>query len=156
MANVSVLIGTDKGLVDILGAILTPIIALLALYIAFMQWRTNDKRRRSEYFDRRIAVYEAIAHYLRDLLALGRIEQGADVKFLRDTTIVSFLFGKNIKALVDEIFQKSGELKSCQDVQDKLSGEDLRMNLAKQGETKEWLRQQLNTLPKKFSKYLRL
>jgi hypothetical protein len=151
-----VLIDPDRDLIDVFSALLTPIIALLAAYIAYMQRHTNERRRKSEYFDRRIAVYEAIAQYLGKVLALGRVENDTEMKFLSDTTNVFFLFGADVRTFVLDILKKSQELHTLQTMQDQLSGKNLEDSLAKHDEIIGWFNHELRGLEKSFKRYLSL
>ena len=45
---------------------LTVIIALIALWIAYQQWRINDLRLRHELYDRRLNVYKSLRKLLND------------------------------------------------------------------------------------------
>lgn len=142
--------------IDVLSALLTPAIAFFAIVVAGMQWRINHKRLKNEYFDRRIAVYEAIAAYISNILTSGAIKNNAETKFLRDTKNVFFLFGSDIRTFIDEIYKKSTDLYALQKMQHTLSGGGLAGNLNKQSEIKHWFREELCSLQDRFKKHLSL
>ena len=149
-------IDNQKDWIDILSALLTPAIAFFAIIVAGMQWRINHKRLKSEYFDRRIAVYETIAGYISDILTSGVIKDNVETKFLRDTRNVLFLFGSDIKTFVDEIYKKSTDLHALQAMERNLSGGNLEDNLNKQSEIKHWFSKELSSLQERFKKHLSL
>jgi hypothetical protein len=151
-------IDNHKDWIDILKAFLTPTIALFGIFIGFMQWWTNHKRLKIEYFNRRIAVFDAIGKYIAEILISGGIDNNAETKFLRDTRNVFFLFGNDddIKTFVDEIYKKSTDLHALEAMQRTLSGQHLEMNLNKQGEIKDWFKKELRGLQERFKKYLSL
>jgi len=74
-------IDNHKDWIDILKAFLTPTIALFGIFIGFMQWWTNHKRLKIEYFNRRIAVFDAIGKYIAEILISGGIGNNAETKF---------------------------------------------------------------------------
>jgi len=47
-------------LVRVLGALLTPLIAIVAAYIAWQQWRIKRTELHLALYDRRLAVYKAV------------------------------------------------------------------------------------------------
>jgi len=60
-------------LVETPSALLTPLIALIAIYIAFQQHGINKLRLRHELYERRIAVYEAVQKHLSKISGAGQI-----------------------------------------------------------------------------------
>lgn len=54
ISNLTVYSGQNiKDWIDILSALLTPVIAILTVTIAFFQWQTNEKKRKQDLFDMR-------------------------------------------------------------------------------------------------------
>jgi len=49
-----------KDWVDYLAALLTPTIAILGVYFARQQWKTNRRRLKNELFDRRYEYFIAV------------------------------------------------------------------------------------------------
>ena len=47
-------------MIEISTALLTPIIAIIATYIAYQQWKTNQLKLNLERYDRRLEVYEEV------------------------------------------------------------------------------------------------
>ena len=143
----------DKNWIDVLPALSTPIIAIIAgIVIGFLQWHINQKRLQNELFNRRIDLYEKITSYIANILTRGSLENGADNQFFRDTKHVTFIFGKDIEEYVNEIYNKSLDLNllktQAQPLQDKA--------LSKQREIKKWFENELNNVQKRFIKYLKL
>ena len=54
------LVQPEKTWIDILTALLTPMLAVFAALIAYLQWRTNELKRKNDYFDRRYNFYKRI------------------------------------------------------------------------------------------------
>lgn len=57
-----------KNIINILSALLTPTIAILGLYIAYQQWKSNETKRRQELFNLR---YEHLFLKTNELIKLG-------------------------------------------------------------------------------------
>lgn len=57
-----------KDIINILSALLTPTIAILGLYIAYQQWKSNESKRRQELFDLR---YENLFVKINELINLN-------------------------------------------------------------------------------------
>ena len=54
-----------KPYVDLFAALLTPVIAIIATYIAYQQYRANQLKLRHEPYDRRLLLYNAVAEFLQ-------------------------------------------------------------------------------------------
>jgi len=150
-------IDNQKDWIDILSALLTPIIAISAIVVAVVQCRINRKRLKNEHFDRRIAVYETIKDYIGHVWTNGDIERDAEYIFLCNSGNVFFLFGSDIKVYVDEIFKKSSDLHALKKTESGLSGVGLENNLDKQDVIKSWFGEEVkNGLQERFKKHLTL
>lgn len=88
--------------IDIFKALLTPAIGILAIVIAFQQWRTNRNKLKLELFDKRFAVFQATRSFLSSVLRDGRVTHEAletyrlgiiDSVFLLDSATSEFLWG---------------------------------------------------------------
>jgi|SRR5882672_5537469 len=55
-------------ILEISKALLTPLIAIVATYIAWQQWRTNKQKLLLERYDRRLRVYEEVRKILSVIL----------------------------------------------------------------------------------------
>jgi hypothetical protein len=95
-----------------LQALLAPTVAIIAVYIAFRQHRTNQEKLRLDLYEKRLAVY----HALKDLL--GAVMRDADLKIevLRDFALRSgeavFLFGPDITEYLDQVKKTAIQLRA--------------------------------------------
>lgn len=137
-----------------LSGLLTPLIAVLAAYIAWQQWCTNQLRLKHELFDRRYALYEKITSFIAEILVQGKVPANAETRFLRETKTVIFLFGKEIQSFTEEIYRKAVDLHALEATLENLHGEELSRNVAKQREIKDWFSAQLNGCTARFSRFL--
>jgi hypothetical protein len=143
-------------MIDFFSGLLTPIIAILAAYIAWQQWRTNNLRLKHELFDRRYDLYVKITSYLATSLTTGRIEPNSEMQFLRDTKAVDFLFDKQIHDFVHEIYSNAVKLYTLNTMENRLTGQALHDNVDGQRKIKDWFSEQLGGCTDRFAKYLSL
>ena len=80
-------------LIDILSASLTPIIAILGSYIAYQQWKTNEKSRKQSLYDYR---YEKIfkpvldiCNKIMDSIKDGKIENIEEINKLQNAKLIN-------------------------------------------------------------------
>src|SRR6266516_5413509 len=91
--------------IEVLQALSTPAIALLALVIGYFQWRTSHQRAVVELFEKRMAVYDAIRAVMAEVLREGAIPDKAPGEFIRVVDKVEFLFGPEVKKYLDNLYQ---------------------------------------------------
>lgn len=66
-------ISVQKDWVDYLSALLTPtVVAILGLYIAYRQWRTEEAKLRHELFEKRYKQFDAVRNFVGDVLECER------------------------------------------------------------------------------------
>ena len=103
-------VSEGSSVVDCLAALLTPLIAIIAVYIAYQQSLTNRRRLELDLYDRRLRIYEATVEYISAVQASFRPTLNDHWKFRRTTAEVDFLFGSDIKGYLDELFKHGLEL----------------------------------------------
>ena len=150
------MIPPDKDWIDLLQALLTPVIGGFGIYIAIQQHSINKKRFKFELYDKRYDVYQKIAAFIAEILTSGRVEPGADINFLRDTKTVGFLFNSEAKEYTEEIYKKVVDLDTLQKTEKSSDSDRLGKNLDKQTEIKMWFKDELAGLENRFAKYLRI
>ena len=90
----------QKDWVDIISALLVPTLAIAGVIIAFLQWRTNELKRKQELFDRRYAFYQKIRKNYFDYAVSEENYDKTDFFDLAEEAL--FLFGSEIeKHIVD-------------------------------------------------------
>jgi hypothetical protein len=97
-----------------LAAALTPLLAILAAYIAYQQHRTARHRLRLDLYDRRFRVYVALVDCLCGILSAQNItveELDQRLRALQShTTEVAFLFGSEVSDFISTIIPKVARL----------------------------------------------
>ena len=144
-------------MIEMLSGLLTPLIAVLAVYIAWKQWHTDHLRLKYELFDRRYAIFEKITSFIATILAQGKVPANAATQFVRETKTAIFLFDdKELQNFIEEIYQKTVALHALEATLENLQGLEQSSNIEKQQEIKGWFTSQLNACSERFSRFLSL
>lgn len=152
----------EKDWIDILLAMLTPTIAILGIYIAYQQMRTNhrnqetnSKRFKHELYERRFDIYIEAATLLRNIVLLGgNVTDNMLTKYWSSINASQFLLSEELTAYLEELGDKAEDLKT------KIiegQGTDNLANCAKErSELKKWFHAQRGVLNEKFYNFLKL
>lgn len=105
-------------------ALLTVAIAAMVAIVTWRQWHTDRARLKQDLFDRRYVNYEKIAAFPAILMMEGRVCEGADRQFLRETKLAYFAFGCNeaVKNVVDRLYSISVNLIAAEEEFKELEG----------------------------------
>ncbi|MFK7848529.1 MAG: hypothetical protein AB8G77_24795, partial [Rhodothermales bacterium] len=60
---------------------MTPLIAGIAIYVAWQQWRTNRQKLKLDLFDKRFAIFQSTRTFLSTVLRDGRVNREDLEKF---------------------------------------------------------------------------
>ena len=140
-------------------ALLTPVIAIVATYIAWQQWKTNQLKLHLDRYDRRLKVYEEVRQILSIIVRDTKASYDDLLKFKRAVSEADFLFGPDIPAYIEEIYQRgvklqywSGEYRDYS--QPKPEGYDHQKVCDGMHAEGVWLSAQFDPAHQKFKKYL--
>ena len=136
----------DK-LVRVFSALLTPVIALLATYIAWQQHKTNRNQFRLALLDKRIKVFNAARELIATVLKKAKIDSDSLAKFLWETRESAFLFGPDITAYLDELYGKGADVFAFE-------GAGVEEDRKQRKEALLWFGRQGDELKVKFGKYM--
>jgi len=143
---------------SVLAALLTPVVALFALFIAYRQWKTAQNKLKLDLFERRLQVYEAARDFISSIMTSGRTSGEREFKYLSGTRGAVWLFDQAIVEYLDkEIWSKVCDLGALQaELEGEPVGETRTKNVQRQREVKEWLTEQLRVMERKFEPFLKL
>lgn len=146
-------------IIDISKALLTPVIAVVATYIAWQQWQTNKHTLALEKYDRRIRIYEEVKKILSIILRDADASYEDLLKYITSVSEADFLFGPEISEYLDEIYKRGLSLRrwnmEYKDyTQVKPEGYDHEKVVNCMHEELEWLTHQFDPAKEKFRKYL--
>jgi hypothetical protein len=142
--------------IDISKALLTPVIAIVAGYIAWQQLKTNRRKLKLDLFEKRYAVFEKIGEFIGSILTSGKVGSGKDMQFLVDTKAVGLLFSEDISTFVSEIYRKAVRLHTLDAELEGTQGPQRISNIEAQREIKDWYGEALEGLEARFREYLKL
>ena len=93
-------------MIEISKALLTPLIALLATYIAWQQWRTNKQKLKLEKYDRRLSVYQEVKKILSIVHRDAKASPEDLLSFRSSVSEADFLFGSEVVDYIDKIYNR--------------------------------------------------
>jgi hypothetical protein len=128
-------------------AFLTPLIAVIATYIAWQQYMTNKNQLRLALFERRLEIFDSTGELIATVLQQGKIEDGDLMKFLRKTREDEFLFGPDIASYLHELYGKAVDIYSLEGALDE---EPRKQRVA----ALKWFSGQGDEAKRKFGRYL--
>jgi hypothetical protein len=141
-----------------LAALLTPTIALVAVYIAWQQWRTNRNKLKFELFERRYAFYEAAKELIGKIVGSGKATDNDTYQYLVKVKGARFIVGDKVADYLEETLYRKVTLLTA--LHSELEGvtdqDERRKNVQRQREVKEWIQAQYDVLDKLFKPLLRL
>ena len=98
--------------IDILKALLTPTIAVVAVYIAYQQWKTNQQKLIWARYDRRLHVYEEVRRILSIITRDADVSYDELLEFRTSVSEADFLFGPEIMDYIDTLYKRGVKLHS--------------------------------------------
>lgn len=146
-------------ILEVSKGLLTPLIAVVATYIAWQQWKTNEQKLVLDRYDRRLKVYEEVRKILSIILRDAKAGYEDLLEFRTAVSEADFLFGPEIPAYIDEIYKHGVQLQywsreyrdSNQPV---LEGYDHKKVVDGMHVELNWLVAQFDPAKEKFKKYL--
>jgi hypothetical protein len=150
---------TWQSVVNIFSALLTPVIAIIATYIAWQQWKANELKLRLERYERRLSIYQDVIKMLSLIMCDADAKVEDLMTFRANTAEADFLFGPEIPKYIDEIFSRGLKLKTANDDyrhagQENPPGYDHSKVVKEIDAQLRWLTDQFNPAKEKFAKYL--
>ena len=147
--------------IDVSKALLTPLIAIVATYIAWQQWQTNKHKLILEKYDRRLKVYEEVKKILSIILRDADASHEDHLKFITSVSEADFLFGQEIPEYIKEVYKRGLNLRRWNReyrdyTQKKPVGYDHEKGVNNMHEELKWLAEQFDPAKDKFRKYLNI
>jgi hypothetical protein len=144
--------------VEVLSALLTPTIAVVATYIAYQQHRTNKLKVRADLYDRRMQVFNAVTDLLGHIGGAAAIDLDQLRVFLQKTRESYFLFGDEIPEYLNQLYEAGVDLRhqTKKLFSDLPVGPERTRLAAENGVLVKWFLDQFEVAQTKFGKYLRL
>ncbi len=99
-----------KEYVEVSNALLTPLIAILALYIAWRQYRVEHHSLNNQLYERRYAVFKAFMAYLSDIMREAKTSYQRTGQFYAEASEAEFFFSGAIGSKREELYSKGLDL----------------------------------------------
>jgi hypothetical protein len=144
---------------EVFKGLLTPLIAVVTAYIAWQQWRTNERKAKLDRYDRRLRIYQRVIEFIGIATRDFKPEPRDVITFNADTAEADFLFGSEIHAYIRELAQRAmksraAHLEYRDYTQQPPPGYDHKKVTDEMHKQSEWLAEQYEAAPQKFRKYL--
>src|SRR5450759_1555324 len=97
---------TWQTVVAVFSALLTPLIAIIATYIAWQQWRGNELKLRLDRYEKRLRIYQEVVKVIGFLMRDANMKLEDLMAFRANTAEAAFLFGPEITKYIEEIFSR--------------------------------------------------
>lgn len=97
---------TFKEYVEIFSALLTPLIAILATYIAWQQYKLQHSAFNVQMYERRYTVFKAFMSFLAEIMREGKVTYQRLGQFYAEASEADFLFGNEVQNLREELYKK--------------------------------------------------
>jgi hypothetical protein len=152
---------TCTELLELSKALLTPLVAIVATYIAWQQWKTNRLKLKLDRYDRRFKVYEEIQKILSIIRRDGKASYDDLLNFRTSVAQADFLFEPEIADLIAEIYRHGVKLMYWTEqyrdyTQDRPPGYDNQKITDGMKAELNWLDSQFEPVKEKFQRYLRI
>lgn len=146
-------------IIEISKVLLTPVIAIIATYIAWQQWQTNHQKLNLDRYDRRLHVYEEVRKILSIIARDAKASTEDLLKFRTSVSEADFLFGPEIPEYIDQLYKRGLKLwlwneKYRDYTQEKPEGYDHEKVVDEMHKELTWLTEQFEPAKEKFQKYL--
>lgn len=146
-------------MIETFSGLLTPMIAVTTALILYWQFRLEKNRWRLALWDKRYPVFEATRQYLSFIIINANITQEELYKFQRNSKDKEFLFGRDIREYLNELYNKGNDLiyhtRQIEALEKKDNKEEKRLRLIdEQTELMAWFLKQVEESKKLFGEYL--
>jgi uncharacterized ubiquitin-like protein YukD len=144
---------------QVLSSMLTPLIAIVALYIAWQQWKTNQHKLVMDQYDRRLRIYEEVRKILSIVLRDANVSMDDLLRFRTSVSEADFLFGTEIVEYIDDIYRRGLDLNHWaseyrDNTQVKPAGYDHKIVVDGKHRQLSWFKEQFEPAKQRFKKYL--
>ena len=146
-----------KPILDVFEALLTPLIAVIAVYIAYRQHRNDKLKIKLDIYDRRLKIYEELRNLFGYVLRNGKMATQELLLFKSNTMQAEFLFEDEVPRYLDEVYKKGLTLHLTGE---QLDGDGLRVGAERTRVAQEnsdhltWFTEQIVVAKNKFKRYL--
>lgn len=144
-----------KHCVEISSSLLTPIIGIVASIILILQYLLARRTWRLNLYDKRYPVYLETMSFIASVVRDGEVNKEELLKFLRNSRDKEFLFKKDTRIYLNDLYKKGLQLMRVQKKHESLPvGEELNKKANEESELLEWFSKQFDYAKELFGQYL--
>ena len=88
----------------ILSGLLTPLIAIITLYIAWQQYMINKRKYKLDLYEKRLQIYGEVKKMLGTVMANATVSDINLMEFITSTSEADFLFDQEITNYIKNIY----------------------------------------------------
>src|ERR1700730_7425228 len=92
---------TDLNWTTVLSALLTPVVAVLGVFVTYRLGSTAQNKLKLDLFDRRLLVYDAARELISSIMTSGKTSPEQEFKYLSGTRGAVWLFDQSIVEYLD-------------------------------------------------------
>ena len=141
--------------IQVISALLTPLIVAIAVYVARQQWRTTHTKFSRDTYERRLPIYRAAMTLAAMAMTKGTVSNEDLHGFSMKTTEARFFYNDEIATILEEMQQQALDLQICRKMMKEAPTVDERQQYA-DGWSKraKWFSDLPNEINAKFSPFL--
>jgi hypothetical protein len=142
-------------IIQVLSALLTPMIAFMGIMIAILQYQLARLRWRLDLYDKRYPVFTATMDYIGSVVSEADASTSRSFQFLRESKDKEFLFKKEVHVFLDTLYKNGVKIHSLNSILVSKSIGNDRAIIAKEiAEISKWFGEQFEICKIVFSPYL--
>jgi hypothetical protein len=145
-----------KSYIDILSALLTPVIAIVTTYIAIQQYRNNRLKLRHDLYDRRLAVLKATNRFILSAWQSRGFSWENLREFALSKSEAYFLFDDSLYEYLEGAYERGLKILILEEQRERTAPEEEQTIIYEIRDNQKWFGDQRETLNRKFEKYLSL
>lgn len=154
---------TFKEYVEIFNSLLTPLIAVLAAYIAWQQYKVSHSSLNNQLYERRFKVFKAVMSYLADIMREGNTTTQRTSQFYAEASEAYFLFDEKISLKITELYEKGIDLAEIRNDLYPIDGspglpegEERSRKAKASGDLMKWFYRQINETKELFKQHMQV
>lgn len=142
--------------IELFSASLTPLIAIIATYIAYQQYRNNRAKLRHDLFERRMVIYDKAGELIIRGTESRKLNTEDLVAYAQALNEAEFLFGKDVCNYLKELDKQLHRKRVLELTIGTESVEDRHPLILEVRDIERWFDNQPEILNQRFMKYLNL
>lgn len=92
-----------KPLLDLLNGLVSPVLASTVAYIAYQQWKTNDRKERRESRQEKLSIYKRVKTHMNYVDATREVRRDLYEEFREACAEADFVFPQELNNFLSEI-----------------------------------------------------